>query len=135
MINKLIVHCIMTLSFMASSNIKLKAYLLRLRTYHLSMKFHETCSSITCTQYILDVTHTCQAQTKFYAQMLYQCVISFIWARPTNLVEGPQIFFYRKISKKSGKVGSSKYANVLFKEFGTQLLPLHFIKVHSSSRF
>lgn len=49
---------------MANSNVKLKASLLRSRTYHLSMKFHEIYSSITCKQYILDATHTCQAQNK-----------------------------------------------------------------------
>jgi hypothetical protein len=49
--------------------------------------------------------------------------------------KAPRILISRKNSKKSGKVGSSKYANAWFKKFETQLLPLHFIKVHSLSSF
>ncbi len=82
----------------------------------------------------MPLTHV-EFKTKFYAQMLYQCVVSFLWAKPTKLTKGPQILFSRKNSKKSGMVGSSKYANAWFKKFGTQLLPLHFIKVHSLSSF
>lgn len=60
---------------------------------------------------------------------------SFLWVKPTKLTKGPQILFSKTNSKKSDKVESSKYANAWFKEFGTQLLPLHFIKVHSLSSF
>jgi len=67
--------------------------------------------------------------------MLYQCVVFFLQAKPKKLTKGPQILFSRKNSKKSGKMGISKYANAWFKKFGTQLLHLHFIKVHSLSSF
>jgi hypothetical protein len=82
----------------------------------------------------MPLTHV-KLKTKLYAQMLYQCVVSFLRAKPTKLIKGPQILFSKKNSKKSGKVGSSKYANAWLKEFGTQLLPLHFNKVHSLSSF
>jgi hypothetical protein len=61
--------------------------------------------------------------------MLYQCVVSFLWAKPTKLTKGPQILFSRKNSKKSGKVGSSKYANAWFKS-----LELNFC-LYISSKF
>jgi hypothetical protein len=65
------------------------------------MKFHETCSSITCTQYILDVTHACQAQNKILCpNVIPMCSFFPIGQSQQNSQKDHESYFLEKITRK-----------------------------------